>query len=126
MNTVYAGKVEKKGEFYVGSLMQLATNDTDFLNPPPIGKMPDLNVVWSEMQMQMVDCDTIKTTIPFFGYYFASHLWQPGIVWNPKGKIPLFDVPDIDRLDMLAGGAPIIESYHRVAESVNPKLLHKN
>jgi hypothetical protein len=124
MNTTYTGKVEKKGELYVGPLMQLATSDPDFLNPPPIGKMPDLNVVWSEMEM--VDCNTIKNTIPFFGYYFASNLWQPGIVWNMNGKVPLFDVPDVDLLDVLTGGAPILETYHRIAESVNPKLLHKN
>jgi hypothetical protein len=82
MNTAYTGKVEKKGELYVGPLMQLATSDPDFLNPPPIGKMPDLNVVWSEIEM--VDCNTIKNTVPFFGYYFASNLWQPGIVWKSE------------------------------------------
>jgi hypothetical protein len=94
MNSIYTGKIEKKGEQYVGPLMQFAASDPDFRNPPPIGKMPDLNVVWS--QMEMVDCNTIKNTIPFFGSYFASSLWQPGVVWTANGKIPLFDVPDVD------------------------------
>lgn len=124
MSTIYTGKIQKRGNLYVGSLMQLATNDPIFLNPPPVGKMPDLNAGWSEMEM--VDCNTIKNTIPFFGSYSAANLWEPGIVWNSNGKIPLFDVPDVDLLDVLTGGAPIVETYHRLPEGVNPRLLHKN
>jgi hypothetical protein len=124
INTIFTGKVEKKGEKYVGSLMQLTTNDPDFLNPPPIGKLPDLSAVWS--QTEMVDCNTIKNTIPFFGIYFAGSLWEPGIVWNPDRKIPMLDAPDVDLLDVITGGAPVVESYHRLVEGVNPKLLHQD
>lgn len=123
MNTVYTGELVKTDNVYEGSLMQLTTSDPDFLNPPPIGKMPDIASGWSSMKM--LDCDTIQNTIPFFGLYFASNIWQPGVVWSLNGKVPLVDAPDVDLLNVLTGGHPIVETYHRLARSINPTLLHR-
>jgi hypothetical protein len=124
MNTVFTGEFAKKGNRYEGSLIQMTTPDPDFLNPPPIGKMPDTAAVWGSMEM--LDCNTIKNTIPFFGIYLAANIWQPGIVWVAQGKVPLIDPPDVDLLDILAGGKPIVETYHRLSPAVNPALLHHN
>jgi hypothetical protein len=41
-------------------------------------------------------------------------------------KAPVFDVTDVDLLDLVTGGAWIRETYHRLAEGVKPKLLRKN
>jgi hypothetical protein len=124
MNTVYSGQVARKHNRYEGPLMQLSTSDPDFLNPPPIGKMPDITAVWSSMKL--VDCNTVENRIPFFGVYFAANIWQPGVDWIAPGKTPLLDAPDVDLLNVLAGGMPIVESYHRLLKGVNPSLLHKN
>jgi hypothetical protein len=86
--------------------------------------MPDINAVWSSMKL--VDCNTIENRIPFFGVYFGSKIWQPGVNWLDPGKTPLRDDPDVDLLDILAGGMPIVETYHRLFPTVNPTLLHKN
>lgn len=123
LNTVYTGRFVKKGNVYEGSMMQLSTSDPDFLNPPPIGKMPDLFVGWSVIEL--VDCNSMKNTIPFFGIYLASNIWQPGIVWLPAGKVPLIDPPDVDLLNVLTGGQPVVETYRRLRNQVNPALLHK-
>jgi hypothetical protein len=122
MNTAYTGEVTVKRHRYEGPLMQLSTSDPSFLNPPPIGQMPDITAAWSSMEQ--VDCNTIKNTIPFFGIYFASNIWQPGVVWQTPGKVPFLDAPDVDLLDVLAGGVPVVETYRRVSRTVNPALLH--
>jgi hypothetical protein len=124
MNSVYTGEVVKNGNLYQGSIMQLATSDPDFLNPPPIGKLPDINAGWTSMEM--LDCNTIRNTLPFFGAYFATNIWQPGIVWKTAGKVPMVDAPDVDLLDLFNGGKPIVETYHRLPKAMNPSLLHKN
>ena len=124
MNTVYTGQVARKHGRYEGPLMQLSTQDPDFLNPPPIWKMPDIIAGWSSMKL--VDCNTIESRIPFFGVYFGSNIWQPGVVWTTPGKTPLLDAPDVDLLDVLAGGKPIVETYHRLLKTVNPTLLHED
>ena len=126
MNTAYSGEVARKRDRYEGSLLQL-TGDEAFLGPPPlIGKMPDLVVVWTSMKL--VDCNTIENTIPFFGTYFASNIWQPGIVWNtpPFAKVPLVDPPDVDLLNILNNGDPVKETYHRLLKTINPTLPHKD
>jgi hypothetical protein len=122
MNTQITGRLVRKGRFYEGSLLSLITADPDFLNPPPIGKMPDLTVGWTVLEM--LDCHTIRNVIPFFGHYFAGNIWSPGITWALPGKVPLWDPPDLDLLDILAGGHPIVETYRRLPETVNPALLH--
>jgi hypothetical protein len=38
----------------------------------------------------------------------------------------MLDAPDVDLLDVITGGAPVVESYHRLVEGVNPKLLHQD
>ena len=122
MNTVYTGEVARKHDRYQGPLMQLSTSDPDFLNPPPIGKMPDIVAVWSSMKL--ADCNTIENTIPFFGMYFASNIWQPGVDWITPGKVPLVSAPDVDLVDLLNNGNPIKETYHRLLKTINPALLH--
>lgn len=84
MTTSYWGALTKKNHKYEGSLMQLYTADPDFLNMPPIGKMPDIRAGWSSMEM--LNCNTIKNTLPFFGLYLARNIWEPGVLWNLKGR----------------------------------------
>jgi hypothetical protein len=38
----------------------------------------------------------------------------------------MLDAPDVDLLDVITGGAPVVESYDRLVEGVNPKLLHQD
>ncbi len=128
MNTVYTGQVARRHNRYEGPLMQLSTADPDFLNPPPIGKLPDITAGWTSMRL--VDCNTIENRIPFFGVYFGSSIWQPAIDrpaidWIAPGKTPLVDAPDVDLLTFLSGGMPIVETYHRLLKTVNLDLLHK-
>ena len=129
MSTLYTGMSVKNSNVYEGNGMSLSTQDPAFLNPPPIGKLPDIVVGW--FVMQMVDCNTIKNTIPFLGVYFGASIWQPGtpwtgINWLPNAKIPLLSPPDVDLIPVLTGGTkPIVETYHRLPETVNPALLHK-
>lgn len=128
MNTAYTGELNKVGNHYEGAMMALSTQDPDFMNPPPIGKLADITAGWSIMEM--VDCNTLKNTIPFFGLYVGAFIWQPaagpstgGIQWL-NGKTPLLDAPDLDLVDFLAGGKPIIETYHRLPKTVNRSLFH--
>lgn len=122
MSTPYWGTFVKKGGKYEGSLMALYTADPEFLNAPPVGKMPDIRVGWSSMEM--LDCNTIRNTLPFFGQYNAANIWEPGVTWK-NGKVPLVDTPDVDLLNVLNGGRPIVETYHRLSETLNPALIHK-
>lgn len=124
MMTMFTGELVKKGNRYEGSGQALFTTDPAFLNPPPIGTMPDIVVGW--MSMEMTDCNTVKNTFPFLGLYFAANIWKPGIEWITPGKVPLIDAPDVDLLDIETGGKPLVETYHRLLNTVNPNLLHKN
>ncbi len=124
LSTVYSGELVKRGDRYEGPIMQLFTADSTFLKPPPVGKMPDLNIGWGIIEQ--VDCNTLRNTIPFFGTYLAAGIWQRGLVWSAGGKRPLVDPPDVDLLNVLNGGKPIVETYHRLPRAVEPKLLHKD
>ena len=128
--TGYQGTLEKHGKKYEGAGMALQTSDPEYLKPPPFQKMPDLMAAW--FSVEMVDCNTIKNTIPFFGTYFGEGFWQPGSPWTGMGwisggKVPLVDAPDLDMIPILTGDTkPIVETYHRVSTRVNPNLLHHN
>ena len=128
--TGYSATVEKKGRKYEGAGMALQTSNPEYLNAPPFQTLPDLAAAW--FSIEMVDCDTIKNTIPFFGVYFGAGLWQPGspwsgIGWLTNGKVPFVDAPDLDMIPILTGDTkPIVETYHRVPSKVNPALLHHN
>lgn len=129
MTTLYAGIQTKNGKVYEGNGLSLSTQDPDFLNSPPIGKLPDIIAGW--FSMEMVDCNTIRNTIPFLGLYFGSLIWLPGtpwtgIHWLPNAKIPLVSEPDVDLIPVLTGDVkPIVETYRRLPESINPALLHR-
>ena len=136
-----SGEMVKKGNVYEGSMLSLG-GDNAFLNPNPaaIGKMPDLEVGW--VSMEMVDCNTIKNVIPFFGIYFGPFglfdtgpgpgIWQPGspgspffgVNWTSGGKVPLVNEPDVDLIPILTGDTkPIVETYHRLLNKPpNPNL----
>lgn len=124
LSTAYTGELKWKHDRYQGSFMRLSTPDPDFLNPPPIGKLPDIWAGWTSMEL--VDCNTIQNTIPFFGIYLAGQIWQPGIDWITPGKVPLVDAPDVDLLTAKFGGKPIVETYHRLLKTINPALLHED
>ncbi len=130
LNTTFSMTLENKGSKYEGSGLQLTTQDPAFLNPPPLPTMPDLVAGW--FSMELVNCNTIRNTIPFLGYYFGAGIWQPGsetsgVNWISGGKVPMIDPPDMDLIPILTGGStPIVESYHRLPTKVNPALLHTN
>ena len=130
LNTTFSMTVQKEGSKYVGSGLMVLTQDPAFLNPPPLPSMPDLLAGW--FSMEFVNCNTIRNTIPFLGYYVGAGIWQPGtetsgVNWVSNGKVPLIDPPDMDMIPILTGGSkPIVESYHRLLMKVNPALLHTN
>lgn len=136
MNTTYTTTLLRKGNRYEGSGLALVTQDPDFLNPPPIGKLPDILVGW--FSMDLLDCNTIKNTIPFLGMYLGAPIpgvvpgiWQPGtpwsgIAWVAGAKAPMIDPPDVDMIPILSGDVkPIVETYRKVPNKVNPTLLHR-
>ncbi|MGE5361456.1 MAG: hypothetical protein ACM3NQ_20755 [Bacteroidales bacterium] len=125
INVALTGTLEKKGDAYEGSILALTSQDPAFLNPPPAGTMPDLSAGW--VSMRMADCNTINNVVPMYGLYFAASVWAPAIggpTWTNIKK-PLIDPPDVDLLEVIAGGYPILETYKRLPNSVNPTLLHK-
>ena len=119
-STTYTGTMVKKGNKYVGNMMQLSTSDTAFQGQPPYNHMPDIFAGLSNFEL--TDCNTLKNTITRFGIYFGANIWEPG---TPNGgpiwktgigvKIPALDPPDVDLIDILNHGhATIIETYHRL------------
>ena len=118
------GELVKHGDVYEGSMFLLGGGNQP---PGPNYKMPDIIVGWNSMRL--LDCNTIKNTIPFFGMYFGAGIWQPGTPWTGinwlRGKVPLLDPPDVDMIPVLTGDVkPIVETYHRVSTTINPYLLH--
>lgn len=130
LSTGFSGTMEKNGEKYEGAGMALETSNPEYLNPPPFQTLPDLIVAW--FSTEMVDCNTLKNTIPFFGIYFGAGIWQPGTPWTgmdwlANSKRPFVDAPDLDMIPILTGDTkPIVETYHRIPNLVNPTLLHHN
>ncbi len=53
----------------------------------------------------MLDCDTIKSTITWFGWYIPITL----------EKVPFVTQPEIEYIRDFLGGEPIVETYHRVS-----------
>ena len=121
-----------KGEVYEGSMLSLA-GDKSFIDLPPgaNGKLPDLVAGWNSMEL--VDCNTIRNTIPFFGLYAGPLIWTPGSAggpnWIANAKVPLLSEPDVDLIPVVTGGGtkPIVETYHRMPTNVNRTLdaFHK-
>ena len=135
MTSTYAGEIAKAGDKYEGMTMALNTQDPEYASaPPPYKVLPDIAVGW--MSMEMMDCNTIKNTLPFYGLYFGAPseagagVWKPGTPWTGidwviGGKVPLVDPPDVDLIPVLTGDTkPIVETYHRILRTVNPALLH--
>jgi hypothetical protein len=115
-NTLYTGTLVKRGQLYEGSLLQMTSNDPAFATfPPTLGLMPDINAGW--VSMKLVGCNTVSSLIPFFGLYLSNSVWT-------GQKTPMIDAPDVDLLNVLNGGKPIIETYHRLPATVNRALLH--
>ncbi len=129
MTTMWSGQIVKHGKLYEGTMSALTTQDPAYLNPPPFANLPDIAAGW--FTFELLDCNTIKSTIPFLGLYVGQAIWQPGtpytgINWLPNAKVPMQDVPDLDLIQFLTGDVkPIVETYHRVPQTVNPALLHK-
>ena len=128
MTTMYTGEMVKTRDSYDGTLMALNTQDQEYAGPPPYQQLPDIAA--GSFSVEMMDCNTLKNTIPFYGLYFGSQIWKPGtpwtgIGWVARGKIPLVDPPDVDLVQALTGDTkPIVETYHRIARAVNPPLMH--
>ena len=128
MSTTFDGTVAKNGKAYEGALMALTTQDPVYLTPPPYTNLPDITAGW--FSMELVDCNTLRNTIPFLGLYAGGFIWKPGtpwtgIGWAPNAKVPLISPPDLDLIPILTGDLkPIVETYHRLKQEVNPALLH--
>jgi hypothetical protein len=134
MTTMFAGELAKAGDKYEGTLMALNTQDPAYAGPPPYAALPNIAVGWASIEM--LDCNTMMNTIPFYGMYFGAPsqagpgIWEPGtpwtgISWVEDGKVPFVDPPDVDLIVMATGDTkPIVETYHRVLRTVNPDLLH--
>ena len=122
------GELVKKGNAYEGSMLSLGGD-----NKPPMAltRMPDFEVGW--VSMELLDCNTIKNTIPFFGIYFGVDIWSAGTPWTgpswaPNPKALLNSEPDVDLIPILTGDVkPIVEIYRRVPTTVNLNLaaFHK-
>ena len=76
--------------------------------------MPDINAGW--LSMKLVGCNTVSNLI-FFGLYLSNSVWS-------GQKTPMIDAPDVDLINGLNGGRPIVETYHRLPAKVNRALLH--
>lgn len=128
LSTNWTGEVTKKGRRYEGSMSALSTQDPAYAGPPPFANLPDIAAGW--FTFELMDCNTMKSVIPFLGLYYGAGIWKPGtpwtgIDWAPNGKVPMIDTPDMDIIPFLTGDTkPIVETYHRVAQTVNPALLH--
>ena len=129
MTTMWSGQMEKHGKLYEGTISALNTQDLAYNGPPPFANLPDIAAGW--FTFELLNCNTMKSTIPFLGLYSGLGIWEPGtpwtgIHWLPNAKVPMHDVPDVDLIPVLTGDLkPIIETYHRVSPTVNPSLLHK-
>ncbi len=129
MSTIWSGQIEKHGKQFEGTLSALSTQDPAYNGPPPFTNLPDIAAGW--FTFELLDCNTMKSTIPFLGLYLGATIWQPGtpwtgINWLPNAKVPMHDPPDMDLIPFLTGDVkPIVETYHRVLRTVNPALLHK-
>lgn len=128
MSTNWTGEISKKGKNYQGSLSALTTQDPAYSGPPPFANLPDIAAGW--FTFELLDCNTMKSVIPFLGLYNGAGIWKPGtpwtgIDWTSGAKVPLIDPPDMDIIPFLTGDSkPIVETYHRVVQTVNPALLH--
>ncbi len=128
LTTMYAGEMTKSGNKFEGTLMALNTQDPAYTGAPPYQNLPDIAA--GSFSVEMIDCNSLTNTIPFYGLYFGSQIWKPGtpwtgINWVASGKVPLVDPPDVDLVFALTGDTkPIVETYHRIARAVNPALLH--
>lgn len=129
MSTTWSGQIVKKGKMYEGSMSALSTQDPQYMNPPPFTALPDIAAGWFTFALK--DCNTLQSIIPFLGLYAGAGIWEPGspwtgINWLSNGKTPLIDPPDVDLILFLTGDTkPIVETYHRVLNTVNPNLLHR-
>ena len=129
MTTMWSGQIEKHGKQYVGTMSALNTQDPAYNGPPPFANLPDIAAGW--FTFELLNCNTMKSTIPFLGLYFGPGIWQPGTPWSginwlPNAKVPMQDPPDVDLIPVLTGDVkPIVETYHRVSRTVNASLLHK-
>ncbi len=128
ISTTWTGQISKSGKIYQGSMSALSTQDPQYMNPPPFTALPDIAAGWFTFELK--DCNTMKSVIPFLGLYSGAGIWEPGtpwtgIKWLPNAKVPLIDPPDMDLIPFLTGDTkPIVETYHRVLNTVNPALLH--
>ena len=131
MTTTYTGTMSKNRDKYEGTWMSLMTQDPAYGGPPPYGNLPDVMAGMSPMEL--VDCNTIKHTVPFMGLYLGPLMWAPGTPWTgidwktgatvPK---PLGTAPNVDMLLILTGDTkPVVETYRRLPSMVNPDLLPK-
>lgn len=127
------GTITKKGTGWEGSMLTLI-GDASFVDQLPgmNGKMPDLLAGW--FKIEMLDCNTIRNTMPFLGMYFAPGIWEQGSPWagvnwvaSPDAKVPFITPPDQDMIPILTlgGDKPIVETYRRLGTAINPVLLHQ-
>ena len=64
--------------------------------------IPELDGIWEHVVM--LDCNTLRGTIEWYGVYIPL----------TAGKIPFVTPPDGEIIQDFNGGAPMVETYHRV------------
>ena len=115
--TMFTQTVVKHGDVYEGGGVQLYSENPAFASgPPTLFLMPDVHVLWSSMKL--TDCNTLTTSIPFFGLYFADGIFS-------GTTVPFVTPLDVDLVNVLNGGMPITESYRRLPTTKPaPELMH--
>jgi len=64
--------------------------------------IPELDGIWGHVMM--LDCNTLRSTIEWYGVYIPLS----------AGKIAFVTPPDGEIIQDFNGGTPIVETYHRV------------
>jgi hypothetical protein len=70
--------------------------------------LPEVDIVHS--RVQLIDCNTLTASLDVYAGYFS---------FTPA-KTPFVTPPDIDWLQILYGGATVVETYHRMPTTLAP------
>jgi hypothetical protein len=99
-NTNYRGEMVKSGpRLYRGRMISILS----YYGDPPPTPISALEIDAVSGFMELTSCHELTSTINYFVAYFG---------W---GAEPFVDEPDIDLLDLLNGGQPIVETYQRIS-----------
>ncbi len=108
--TAYTGELVKTGaQNYTGYIVAgLSENQAMVDYYASIGVTvevgsPEVDAAYEKIVM--LDCNTIQSTITWFGWYLPM----------TNDKIPFVTQPEVEFIRDFLGGEPIVETYHRVS-----------